>query len=99
MNHALYNHEEEIMKRTVVIIDNPSGLHARPASLLVAQAQKYASQIIIEKGDASINGKSIIGILGLGVVKGDEIHLICEGEDEEVAIEGMKKVFETLEHE
>ena len=88
------------MKKVTVKVESQSGLHARPASLLVAKAQEFESEIMIEKEDVAINAKSIIGILGLGVGSGDEITLSCEGADEQEAIAAMEHlIVEELRHE
>lgn len=87
------------MKKASVIIENKSGLHARPASMFVAEAQKFESEIQLEKDGNAINAKSIIGILGLGVSLGDEITIIVEGGDEDTALEQLVHfVKEELKH-
>ena len=88
------------MKKIIVTIESKSGLHARPASSLVALAQQYESEISLEKEGNSINAKSIIGILGLGVSQDDEIGIIAEGSDEEAAVEALVKLIkEELVHQ
>jgi len=88
------------MKKVKVVVESQSGLHARPASILVAKAQEFESEILIEKAGAEINAKSIIGILGLGVSHLDEIVISCTGIDEDKAIETMKTLIEEdLKHQ
>ena len=88
------------MKKITLIIESASGLHARPASTLVGKAQFFESEITIEKDGNTINCKSIIGILGLGVSSGDEITIAAEGTDEEEAILALEKlVREELVHQ
>ena len=88
------------MKKITVRVEGNSGLHARPASLLVAKAQNFESEVFIEKDGKEINGKSIIGILGLAVVKGDQIVVACDGPDEEYASEALRHLIEEeLKHE
>ncbi len=88
------------MKKVTVIVESQSGIHARPASMLVAKAQQFNSEIFLEKEGAEINAKSIIGILGLGVSYLDEIIITCTGEDEDIAIEAMKTlIVEELKHQ
>ncbi|MBB6215842.1 phosphocarrier protein [Anaerosolibacter carboniphilus] len=69
-----------------VTIVNKLGLHARPAALFVQMANKFTSDITVEKGSKRINAKSIMGIMSLGAGKGDVITLMVEGPDEEEAI-------------
>lgn len=88
------------MKKITVRVEGSSGLHARPASLLVAKAQGFESEVFIEKDGREINGKSIIGILGLGVSNGEEITLSCDGPDEDAALAALKQLIEEdLKHE
>lgn len=72
-----------------VTIINKLGLHARPAALFVQRANKFVSDIIVEKETKKINAKSIMGIMSLGVGKGDTIRLITDGPDEEEAMEEL----------
>lgn len=72
-------------------IVNRMGLHARPASTFVVEAKKYDCTIKVGKvGSASlVNAKSIMMILGASINKGDEIRIVCDGEDEEAALAAM----------
>ena len=80
-------------QKTVKVI-NRAGVHARPASLLVQTAKDFECEIIFERGDDRINGKSIMGIITLGATYGAEITIIAEGQDEEKAVEALVKLFE-----
>lgn len=74
------------MFKEEIILQNETGLHARPASLFVKEAAKYKSDIKLIKDNKEYNGKSIMGILSMGVAKGDKITVQAEGEDEETAV-------------
>lgn len=63
------------------------GLHARPASVFVKETKEFKSNVKIIKGNKSVNGKSLIGILSLGIINGDEITLMVEGDDEKEALD------------
>ena len=78
------------IKTIELIINNELGLHARPASLFVKEANKYCSDIIIGKGNKEINAKSLIGILSLGISKGSKIFIKANGEDEDSALNALK---------
>lgn len=82
------------MNKKQVVVESKSGLHARPASSFVALAQKFDSEIILEKEGNQINAKSIIGILGLAVSHMDEVTIIAEGSDEVEAVEALVKLVE-----
>lgn len=75
-------------------IKNEVGLHARPAALFVQAANKFISEIIVKKGDNRINGKSIMGIMALGVSKGEAIEVIIYGPDENEALAAMDELLE-----
>lgn len=61
------------------------GLEARPIAMLVQKASQYASSVHIEVGTKKVNAKSIMGMMSLTVYGGDEIVVVTEGADEEVA--------------
>jgi len=80
-----------------MLITNPQGLHARPATLLVQKATRYKSEVIIEKGGKSANAKSLIGVLSLGISKGAAIKVITKGTDETVALKDIVSLIESFE--
>jgi len=73
-------------------IENKAGLHARPAALFAQQASAFKSTIMIHKGDKSVNAKSIIGIMGLGVKQGESLLLKIEGPDADEVVVAMEKL-------
>ena len=75
-------------------IRNRVGLHARAAALLVKTANRFVSEIIIEKDGLEVNGKSIMGILMLAASKGSKITLKAEGEDSVQAIKTLGELIE-----
>ena len=74
------------MQSIKVKISNSTGLHARPATLLVKKASSFKSDISIESNGKKVNAKSLIGILSLGATKDTEITVITSGEDEVEAV-------------
>ncbi|MCT4563471.1 MAG: HPr family phosphocarrier protein [Maledivibacter sp.] len=78
------------MYKVEVILTNETGLHARPASLLVKEASKYVSEIKLIKADREYNAKSIMGILSMGANKGTKLTIAAEGRDEKAAVMGLK---------
>jgi len=82
-----------------ITITNGSGLHARPASLWVQMASGYKSSIIIKANDSEVNGKSILGILSLGLGAGSKFELIVDGEDEQEAAEKLEALVNNLENQ
>ncbi len=80
------------MKEARLIIKNETGLHARPAAMVVSEAGKYKSNLTILKGEREVNIKSILGVLSIGASKGDEITIKADGSDEDNAIEAIVKL-------
>jgi phosphocarrier protein len=72
-----------------VIIRNPIGLHLRPARILCQEALEFKSSISFRIRNTTANAKSVLSVLGAGVKHGDEIELICEGEDEQAAFDTL----------
>lgn len=69
-----------------------SGVHARPATLLVNKAGQYTSDIQIAYKDKKVNLKSIMGVMSLGIPKGAEVEISAEGDDAAEAIAGITEV-------
>lgn len=77
------------MKSCNVVITNPSGLHARPATFFIQKANSYKAKITVEKDERQVNAKSLLGVLSLGIAQGMEITLTADGLDEDLALEGL----------
>jgi phosphocarrier protein HPr len=80
-----------------VSVKNSSGLHARPATLLVKKASSFKSDVSIEYNGKKANVKSLIGVLSLAVTKDAVIKVIASGDDEALAVEEIVKLVQTLE--
>ncbi|HLR09503.1 MAG TPA: phosphocarrier protein HPr [Bacillota bacterium] len=80
------------MKEQTFTITADTGVHARPATLLVNKAGQYESDIEITYNDKSANLKSIMGVMSLGIPKGAEVKITVNGGDEEEAMEGVAGV-------
>lgn len=80
-----------------VQINNKTGLHARPASEFVKEANKYKSNVKVQYNGKELNGKSIISILSGGISKGARIMLIIDGEDEKIAAKALMNLLTSLE--
>lgn len=78
-----------------VKIKNPTGLHLRPAGILCKEAMQYKSHVSFRYGNNIANAKSVLSVLGACIKSGDEIELVCEGEDEETALAGMVAAVES----
>ena len=80
-----------------VTINNPTGLHARPATMLVKKASSFKSEVYIEYDRKKANVKSLIGVLSLGVVKGSKIIISANGVDEKEAVEELYNLISGLD--
>lgn len=78
-----------------VIIKNPTGLHLRPAGLFCKTALEYKSSVTFRCRSSEGNAKSVLSVLGAGIKKGDEVEIICEGNDEEEALLAMVGIVES----
>ncbi len=82
------------MTERTVTIKNRSGLHTRPAAMLVKVAARFVSDFFIQKDELEINGKSIIGVMTLAAEQGSTLRLKFDGPDEQAAAEAVTKLFE-----
>lgn len=78
-------------EKTITITDS-TGVHARPATVLVNKAGNFSSDVTVEYNGKSVNLKSIMGVMSLGIPKDAEIKIVAEGSDEEEAIEAIYAV-------
>lgn len=83
------------MKELKVAVIDPVGLHARPATVAVNVASKFKSEVSISYKDKTVNMKSIMGVMSLGIPTQSEITIVCEGEDEDEAIQTIEEVLKT----
>ena len=80
------------MKQISVLVVDPVGLHARPATVAVNAASKFKSEVKVAYKGRSVNMKSIMGVMSLGIPTQSEVVISCEGNDEDVAITTIEDV-------
>ncbi len=73
-------------------IRNKLGLHARAAAKLVTLASRFDSEIRLRKGDRTVNGKSIMGVLMLAAAQGTHLHVEARGHDAGAALQGIEEL-------
>lgn len=71
-----------------------TGLQARQAALFVQEANRYSSDVYLEKGEKKVNAKSIMGIMSLAVSKGTNVTISADGADEEAAVNALAQLIE-----
>ncbi len=78
-------------ERTVTLV-NQLGLHARAAAKLVDAASRFRANIEIVRGDETVDGKSILGLLTLAAPRGTHLRLLAEGPDEIQALDALARL-------
>lgn len=84
-----------MVTKTLVINHNSQGIHLRPAGMLVSEANRWRSHVMLVHGEHRMNCKSLMSLVAFPVCPGDEVTIECDGEDEEQA---LKSVVEFLLH-
>ena len=83
------------MVRQKVVIKNPTGLHLRPAGILCKEAMQHKALITFTFRESTANAKSVLSVLGACVKCGDEIEIVCDGEEEQEALNALIKAIES----
>lgn len=83
------------MVEKILTVKNRAGIHARPASLIAQTANKFSSEITLEKDSIEVNAKSIMGVITMAAGYNTTIVLKVSGEDEQEAIAAIERLFET----
>ena len=78
------------MTEATMTIENKTGIHARPASIFVQTATKFKSKVQIKAKGKTVDAKSILMIMSMGLVKGTEITIAADGDDEAAAVKALK---------
>jgi len=78
-----------------IIIKNKTGLHARPAAVIVQKANEYSSEVFLEKEGDRVNAKSIMGVMMLAAGEGSRITIIADGDDEGDAVASIAALLES----
>lgn len=86
------------MRSVELVVANPSGLHARPATLFTETAARFSSRITIEnldRGKGPVDAKSILMLLAAGVSRDQRVRLAANGPDEEEALAALAALVES----
>jgi len=82
-----------VLEREVVLASR-HGLHARPAAEFVKLASRFRSDVEISKGDVTVDGKSIMGVMMLAAECGSRLRLVVKGPDEAEAMTALAALLE-----
>jgi len=85
-----------MVEKTITVV-NPSGIHARPATMLVEFAKSYTGMVEVIKGEKIGNLKSILMILTMGLKRGTEITLRVTGENEQEFLDSLVRFILDME--
>jgi multiphosphoryl transfer protein len=75
-----------------LVVSNPSGLHARPAAVLASRAKQFTADIRLRRGDQEVNARSVVGIMGIEIARGDRIEIIASGPDADEAVRTLSRL-------
>lgn len=84
-----------LMVERSIVVKNETGLHARPAALFVEAAGKFESAVRLLKEGREVDGKSLIGLLSLGVNRGAVVTIRATGEDAAEAVATLATLVES----
>lgn len=87
------------MRKIQITLINRLGLHARASAKFVSTAARFQSQLEVRKDQQAINGKSIMGVMGLAAKLGTELTLCIDGPDEEEMAQALVTLIEQRFHE
>jgi phosphocarrier protein HPr len=76
-----------------LVVQNKMGIHARPAAMIVRITNKFKSEVLVEKDDEQVNGKSIMGLMMLAAGKGSKVKFIATGEDAAAMLTEIEALF------
>lgn len=83
------------MPSKTVTLTNPTGLHARPASVFAKAAAAQPCAVTIAKGERTVNAKSVLSVLTLDCHQGDELTIATDGEGEDAALADLVDLVES----
>lgn len=78
-----------------LVVQNKLGIHARPAALFAKTANKFKSDVFVEKDGETINAKSIMGLMMLAAGPGSKILIIAKGPDAADAVKAIEELLES----
>ena len=78
-----------------VVVKNEVGLHARPATFFTQKANEFKATVLMERENRSVNAKSLLGVLSMGIMKDMRVTLIGDGSDEVDAVDTLCQLIES----
>ena len=84
------------MPSKTVTITNPTGLHTRPGGIFVSKAKEFESDVTVEHDGKTVNGKSLLKLLSIGIKNGSEVTVHASGADEDQAVEVLGELIANI---
>ena len=85
---------EYILTEKLLTVRNRAGIHARPAALIAQTANKFASEVLMEKDGTVVNAKPIMGVITIAAGYNTAVTVKAEGADAEEAVKALETLFE-----
>jgi phosphocarrier protein len=76
-----------------LLVQNKMGIHARPAAMIVRVTNKFKAEVLVEKDEEQVNGKSIMGLMMLAAAKGTKVKFIATGDDAPAMLTELEALF------
>ena len=76
-----------------LLVQNKMGIHARPAAMIVRVTNKFKAEVLVEKDEEQVNGKSIMGLMMLAAGKGSSLKFIVTGADAPAMLTELDALF------
>jgi phosphocarrier protein HPr len=76
-----------------LVVQNKMGIHARPAAMIVRITNKFKADVMVEKDDEQVNGKSIMGLMMLAAGKGSKVKFLATGADSTAMLDELESLF------
>lgn len=78
----------------VLTVQNKMGIHARPAAMIVRLTSKFKGEVLFEKDEEQVNGKSIMGLMMLAAGRGSRIRVSATGPEADHLLRDLETLFE-----
>lgn len=92
MSHANASPTTTPLTRELVV-QNKMGIHARPAAMIVRITNRFRAEVMVEKDEEQVNGKSIMGLMMLAAGKGAKVRFIATGADAANLLAELESLF------
>ena len=76
-----------------LVVQNKMGIHARPAAMIVRITNKFKAEVLVEKDEEQVNGKSIMGLMMLAAGRDSKVKFIATGADAEAMLAEIEALF------